>query len=85
MRFARSETGIAAPDRIESKLVGDERALIVQTCRRSRFEPGISFCRPDVVSAWPIQAGGPRSSKRELEAPSLDDVEAGLPFVHLGG
>jgi dTDP-4-dehydrorhamnose 3,5-epimerase len=47
-------------------------------------ERGISFRDPKVGIQWPIPADDLQPSKRDLEAPNLEDVAADLPFVYLG-
>ena len=47
-------------------------------------ERGISFRDPDVGIAWPVPEEELIPSARDLEAPTLREVEAELPFTHRG-
>jgi dTDP-4-dehydrorhamnose 3,5-epimerase len=47
-------------------------------------ERGISFRDPDVGIAWPVPEEELIPSARDLEAPTLREVEAELPFTHPG-
>ena len=45
-------------------------------------ERGISFRDPEVGIEWPVPADQLITSKRDLEAPTLREVEAELPFTY---
>jgi dTDP-4-dehydrorhamnose 3,5-epimerase len=45
-------------------------------------ERGISFRDPEVGIEWPVPADQLIPSKRDLEAPTLREVEAELPFTY---
>ena len=47
-------------------------------------ERGISFRDPDLGIAWPVPEEELIPSARDLEAPTLREVEAELPFTHRG-
>ena len=47
-------------------------------------ERGISFRDPAIGIEWPIPVDDLKPSQRDLDAPTLADVEADLPFAYLG-
>jgi dTDP-4-dehydrorhamnose 3,5-epimerase len=48
----------------------------------SETERGISYRDPDVAIAWPFGPDELLPSERDVDAPSLAEVEGELPFVH---
>jgi dTDP-4-dehydrorhamnose 3,5-epimerase len=47
-------------------------------------ERGISFRDPDIGIAWPVPEEELIPSERDLQAPTLREIEAELPFTHPG-